>query len=113
MDENYTSKPSFEQVSQDKILEELNKDILHMKTFESILHDRGYSSQLYLQALTKSKPALEVLQQIEGKSSLKKVLEAFANYNDQVLLLSFCIMYAFMLFCVGFESNEANTAFTR
>ena len=56
-----------------------------MKTFESILHDRGYSSQVYLQALSKSKVALEVFQQIEGKSSLKNVLEAFANYNDQVL----------------------------
>jgi hypothetical protein len=44
-------RPSFEQIGQDRIVDEVNKDIHILKAFETILEERVQSFKSFLQSL--------------------------------------------------------------
>lgn len=74
-------RPSFEQLSHERVVNEANKDVNLLKALESIVHDRmsGYTS--LNSALLKSTSSYELLETVDG--TLKVALDSLFVFTDQ------------------------------
>jgi hypothetical protein len=81
-DEEAETRPTFEQVSQDLILEEANKNVMILKALENIMQERTQAYNQFLTTLSKSKSAFEVFNYCNG--SLRQSLDSFFVFIEQV-----------------------------
>ena len=81
-DESKETKPTYEQISQERILDEANKNILVLKSLETILQERTQSYTTFFAAQGKYKPSFEIFQYCEG--SLRQALDALFVFVEQV-----------------------------
>eukprot|EP01036_Dinobryon_divergens_P050395 gene50395-67497_t len=75
--------PTFEQVSQEAIIEEANINIAILNALENILHDRATALNSYQTILSKSTLQFEVCQLSRG--SARNALDALFVYEEQDL----------------------------
>jgi vancomycin resistance protein YoaR len=77
------TKPTFEQISQERILDEANKNVQVLKSLETILQERTQSYATFLAAQGKYKPSFEIFQYCEG--TLRQALDALFVFLEQEL----------------------------
>ena len=77
-------KPTFEQISQDRILDEANKNVQVLKSLETILQERSQAFEMFLSAQAKYKSSFDIFQYCEG--SLRQSLDALFVFLEQVHL---------------------------
>jgi hypothetical protein len=82
-DERKETKPSFEQVGQDRILEEANKNIKVLKSLETIIYERSQSFSALLAAQAKYKGPFDNFQYCEG--TIRQSLDALFVFLEQDL----------------------------
>ena len=75
-------KPSFEQISQERIMDEENMNIQVLKSLESILQERTQSFSTYLTSQAKYKSSFEVFRYCEGTQ--RQALDALFVFLEQV-----------------------------
>lgn len=75
-------RPSFEQIGQDRIVDEVNKDIHILKAFETILEERVQSFKSFLQSLSKVRTSFDVLQFAGG--TMRQAFDTFFVFVEQV-----------------------------
>lgn len=83
--EDKETKPSYEQISQERILDEANKNIQILKSLETILQERTQSYSTFFAAQGKDKSSFEIFQYCEG--TLRQALDALFVFLEQV---SYC-----------------------
>lgn len=81
-DEVKETKPTYEQISQERILDEANKNIQILKSLETILQERTQSYSTFFAAQGKYKPSYEIFQYCEG--TLRQALDALFVFLEQV-----------------------------
>jgi hypothetical protein len=81
-DASIECKPTFEQLSEERILDEVNKDILILKSFETIVQERMHSFSLFLGGLNKIRSSFDMFQYSSG--TMRQALDAFFVYIEQV-----------------------------
>ena len=81
-DEFKETKPTYEQISQERILDEANKNIQVLKSFETILQERTQSYGAFFTAQGKYTPSFEIFQYCEG--TLRQALDALFVFLEQV-----------------------------
>ena len=81
-DEDNELKPSYEQISQERILDEASKNIQILKSLETILQERTQSYSTFFAAQGKCKPSFEIFQYCEG--TLRQALDALFVFLEQV-----------------------------
>ena len=81
-DEDKEVKPSYEQISQERILDEASKNIQILKSLETILQERTQSYSTFFAAQGKYKPSFEIFQYCEG--TLRQALDALFVFLEQV-----------------------------
>lgn len=81
-DEVKETKPTYEQISQERILDEANKNIQILKSLETILQERTQSYGTFFAAQGKYKPSYEIFQYCEG--TLRQALDALFVFLEQV-----------------------------
>lgn len=81
-DEDLETRPSFEQVSQESIIDEANKNIFVLKSLENIMQERSQAYNQFLTTLSKCKQSFEVFQYCSG--TLRQSLDAFFIFIEQV-----------------------------
>lgn len=81
-DEFRGTKPTYEQISQERILDEANKNIQVLKSFETILQERIQSYGTFFAAQGKYAPSFEIFQYCEG--TLRQALDALFVFLEQV-----------------------------
>jgi hypothetical protein len=81
-DEDEQIKPSYEQISQERILDEASKNIQILKSFETILQERTQSYSTFFAAQGKYKQSFEIFQYCEG--TLRQALDALFVFLEQV-----------------------------
>lgn len=82
-DGDLETRPSFEQLPEDKIIEEANKNIQVIKSLETILSERMHSYQNFLNNLAKSRASFESFQYCDG--TLRQALDSLFVYVEQEL----------------------------
>lgn len=82
-DEVKETKPSYEQLSEERILDEANKNIQVLKSLETILQDRTQSYNTFFTAQGKNKTSFEIFQYCQG--SLRQALDALFVFLEQEL----------------------------
>lgn len=82
-DEELECRPTFEQLSHERVVDEAAKNILVLKSFETILQERMQSFNLFLSALSKARGSFDVFQYSEG--SLRQALDALFVFIEQEL----------------------------
>jgi hypothetical protein len=85
-DDEATCRASFEQISEERIFDELNKNIALLKSFETIINERMQAYVAFLGCQTKIKPAFDMFQYCRG--TLRQALDALFVYIEQVVYLS-------------------------
>ena len=80
--EDKETKPSYEQISQERILDEANKNIQILKSLETILQERTQSYSTFFAAQGKDKSSFEIFQYCEG--TLRQALDALFVFLEQV-----------------------------
>jgi hypothetical protein len=74
-------KPTFEQISQDRILDEANKNIQVLKSLETILQERSQAFETFLSAQARYKSSFDIFQYCEG--TLRQSLDALFVFLEQ------------------------------
>eukprot|EP01035_Chromulina_nebulosa_P020475 gene20475-26565_t len=82
-DEDIETRPTYEQISLELILDEANKNILLLKSLEYILTERVQAYQQFFNTLSKAKASFDVFQHCEG--SLRQSLDSFYLFVEQEL----------------------------
>ena len=75
-------KPTFEQISQERILDEANKNIQVLKSLETILQERSQAFDTFLSAQAKYRSSFDIFQYCEG--TLRQALDALFVFLEQV-----------------------------
>ena len=89
-DELKETKPTYEQISQERILDEANKNLQVLKSLETILQERTQSYGTFFAAQGKYKPSFEIFQYCEG--TLRQALDALFVFLEQVCTaLALCL----------------------
>ena len=76
-------QPTFEQLSPDRIADEISKDILLLKSMETVLQERHQSFTSFINAISKARPSFDNFQYADG--SLRQGLDSLFVYMEQVL----------------------------
>ena len=74
-------KPTFEQISQERILDEANKNIQVLKSLETILQERSQAFDTFLSAQAKYKSSFDIFQYCEG--TMRQALDALFVFLEQ------------------------------
>ena len=74
--------PSYEQLPQDRIDDQCNKNIMMLKSFELILDGRLIAFNKFLDYLSKTRTSFDVFQSSEG--TLRQALDALFVFVEQV-----------------------------
>ena len=82
-DEELECRATFEQLSHERVVDEAGKNILILKSFETILQERMQSFAVFLTALSKARGSFEVFQYSDG--SLRQALDALFVFTEQEL----------------------------
>jgi len=82
-DEELECRATFEQLSHERVVDEAGKNILILKSFETILQERMQSFAVFLAALSKARGSFEVFQYSDG--SLRQALDALFVFTEQEL----------------------------
>jgi hypothetical protein len=104
-DEVKETKPTFEQISQERILDEANKNIQILKSLETILQERTQSYSTFFAAQGKYKPSYEIFQYCEG--TLRQALDALFVFLEQVYSSPTALAANFVIFLM----NESTAVF--
>lgn len=75
-------RPSFEQLSHDRIINELNRNIGVLKALECIVSERMLGLHSFCNHLVKTQPSFELFDNSSG--SLKIALDSLLGYTEQV-----------------------------
>jgi hypothetical protein len=75
-------QPTYEQLSQERILDEANKNIQVLKSLEMLLQERTQSFNMFFAAQAKYRPAFEIFQYCSG--TLRQALDALFVFLEQV-----------------------------
>jgi len=86
LDEELECRPTFEQLDQERILDESNKNIQVMKSLGEILQDRMQSYNHFLTTLGKTKHSFEGFQYCDG--TIRQALDALFVYVEKELQTS-------------------------
>jgi len=99
--------PTYQQLAQDRIDDQSNKNIMMLKSFEHVLEERLFAFNKFLDSLSKTKTSFDAFQSSEG--SLRQALDALFVFIEQVpqpacivLLVYSCIL----LHCTAMRMNE-------
>ena len=79
-------KPTYEQLSQSSINLEANKNVVILKSFETILQERVTASERFLGGFSKTAGSFEYFQHSDG--SLRQAYDALFVYVEQELQVS-------------------------
>ena len=82
-DEELECRPTFEQLSHERVVDEAGKNILVLKSFETILQERTQAFSVFLSSLSKARSSFEVFQYADG--SLRQALDALFVFIEQEL----------------------------
>ena len=108
-DESKETKPTYEQISQERILDEANKNILVLKSLETILQERTQSYTTFFAAQGKYKPSFEIFQYCEG--SLRQALDALFVFVEQVQYMP-CMLADLDLYITSASDSAQKSAYT-
>lgn len=86
LDEELECRPTFEQLDQERIIDESNKNIQVMKSLGDILQDRMQSYNHFLATLGKTKHSFEGFQYCDG--TIRQALDALFVYVEKELQTS-------------------------
>lgn len=75
-------RPTFDQLSMDRIFDETQRNILTMKSLETILYERHNGYSALNSSLLKARAAFEGFETTEG--TLKLAADAFYIFSEQV-----------------------------
>jgi hypothetical protein len=106
-DEVKETKPTYEQISHERILDEANKNIQILKSLETILQERTQSYSTFFAAQGKYKPSYEIFQYCEG--TLRQALDALFVFLEQVCSPSTALTAKF----VPFFNQRVNCSFSK
>eukprot|EP00602_Paraphysomonas_sp_CaronLab_P002722 CAMPEP_0185022944 /NCGR_PEP_ID=MMETSP1103-20130426/5650_1 /TAXON_ID=36769 /ORGANISM="Paraphysomonas bandaiensis, Strain Caron Lab Isolate" /LENGTH=719 /DNA_ID=CAMNT_0027555273 /DNA_START=206 /DNA_END=2365 /DNA_ORIENTATION=+ len=81
--ESIELKPTYEQLSQDRIVDQSNKNILMVKSFEHILDERLQAFSKFLDSLGKARSSFDSFQESEG--TIRQALDALFVFVEQEL----------------------------
>ena len=81
-DADIECRPSFEQLSHERIVNEANKNLSLLKALESIINDRMVGFSSLHSSLSKSNTCYEMLENVEG--TLKVALDSLYVFTEQV-----------------------------
>lgn len=82
-DEDAECRPTFEQLSHERVVDEAGKNILVLKSFETILQERMGAFSAFLNTLSKARSSFDIFQYAEG--SLRQALDALFVFIEQEL----------------------------
>lgn len=83
-DADVECRPTFEQISHERIINEANKNINVLKALENILNDRMNGYTALHNTLTKTNASYELLENVEG--TLKIALDSLFMFTEQVII---------------------------
>jgi hypothetical protein len=95
VDIEYECRPTYEQLSIDRIIDEANRNITGIKTLENLINERLAGLGAFCNTVTKYRSLAEIYDNSEG--SLRISIDAFCLFLDQVSLFSL-IIASFLLF---------------
>lgn len=75
--------PSYEQLSSERIIDQINRNLAILKSLEAILEERLQAFSQFFNTLNKTRVSFEAFQLADG--SIKHALDAFFVYEEQVL----------------------------
>lgn len=75
-------KPTYKQLSLDRIEDQSAKNILMLKSFEHVLEERLFAFNKFLDSLSKTRTSFDAFQSSEG--SLRQALDALFVFIEQV-----------------------------
>lgn len=90
-------KPTFEQLSQEMIIDEINKDISFLKSFETLIQDRAQAYSQYSNVINRSKHSAEdSFQYVNPDSHLQALLLSYSKYTEMVCYMHFPNVYTYL-----------------
>ena len=93
-------RPTFEQLSHDRIVNEANKNINVLKSLENIVGDRMVGYNVLHNTLSKTAGSYELLENVDG--TLKIALDSLFMFTEQVIIA--CSMFDSRSFVFSFFS---------
>jgi hypothetical protein len=75
-------QPSYQQLPQDRIDDQCNKNIMMLKSVEHVLEERLFAFNKFLDSLSKTRTSFDAFQSSEG--SLRQALDALFVFIEQV-----------------------------
>lgn len=79
------TRPTFEQLSLDRILDEMNKNLVALKSLEGIVQERMMGYGAFYASITKTRPFFEGFDSHEG--TLRLAFDSFSVLIEQVTLV--------------------------
>lgn len=84
--EDIECRPTYEQVSHDRIIDEANKNVAVMKSLENIINERLNGFNAMYASVSKTRPQFEAFEQSDY--TMKGALDSFFLYVEQEILQS-------------------------
>ena len=83
LDEDSECRPTYDQLSLDRILDEAQKNVASLKALETVMQERYTGFNALQGSLLKARAAFENFSHLEG--TLKLAVDAFYIFSEQVI----------------------------